>query len=88
MKNSRDWLFMVVVFVLLAVLNTTSFLAAREAEKEAKRVRTALEQINITSQNRCIIQVVLSYPPPISQEQFDIVLADYDACIKRETANQ
>lgn len=81
----RDWMVVAALFVILGVMTLTNTFYAREAEGQAKKVNNALEHINITSQNRCIIQVVLSYPPPITQDQFDVVLDDYDKCIKRET---
>lgn len=84
----RDWVVVAALFVVLGILTLTGAQYAKNAENEAKKVTEVLETINITSQNRCIIQVVLSYPPPISQEQFDIVLGDYDECIKRETASR
>lgn len=82
----RDWLVVIVLFGMLAILNVVVALAARDAKEEAARVREALEVVNITAQNRCIIKVVLSFPPPVSENEFDSVLADYDVCIEEETA--
>lgn len=81
----RDWLLVLVMFGMLAILNVTVGLAAREARQEATEVRRVLEDVNVTAQNRCIIRVVLSFPPPVSEDEFDVVLGDYDDCIQEET---
>lgn len=81
----RDWLTVIVLFGMLAIMNIVSGLAANQARAEAKKVRTALEEVNVTAQNRCIIRVILSFPPPVSEGEFDTVLGDYDACIEKET---
>lgn len=84
-KPLRDWLLIVVLFGMLAVMNIIVGLNANGARAEARRVREALEDVNVTAQNRCIIRVVLSFPPPVSEGEFDRVLGDYDACIEKET---
>lgn len=81
----RDWLLVLIMFGMLAVLNVTVGLAAQSARNEAIAVRKALDAVNVTAQNRCIIRVVLSFPPPVSESQFDKVLGDYDECIQKET---
>lgn len=85
-KVLRDWLLLIVLFGMLAVMNVIAGLAAHEARKEAREVRKALEAVNVTAQNRCIIKVILSFPPPVGEEEFGVVLADYDKCIEAETA--
>lgn len=82
----RDWLLITVMFGMLAIMNVISGLSAREARSEAVKVREALEDVNVTAQNRCIIRVVLSFPPPVNEDEFDRVLGDYDDCIEEETA--
>lgn len=82
----RDWLLLLIMFGMLAVLNVTVGIAARDAKNEAAEVRKTLEEVNVTAQNRCIIRVILSFPPPVDEEQFDRVLGDYDECIEKETA--
>lgn len=82
----RDWLVVIILFGMLATMNVVTALAAREAKEQAARVREALEDVNVTAQNRCIIRVILSFPPPVSEGEFDTVLADYDDCIEEETA--
>lgn len=81
----RDWLLIVVLFGMLAIMNVISGLSANGARSEAREVREALEDVNVTAQNRCIIRVILSFPPPVGEDEFDKVLADYDECIEKET---
>lgn len=81
----KDWLVVMVLFAVLAVLTLVTVGYAREAEKAANDVREDLVGLNITAQNRCMVQVVLSYPAPVGQDQFDVVLRDFDECVLRET---
>lgn len=83
---SRIWEAIAVlgVFVLLATLNYTTLTAAHTAEEEATQVRKELERINVPAQNRCIVKVVLSFPPPIQEDDFETVLQEYDDCIEEE----
>lgn len=82
----KDRISTFVLFGIIAVLILTTTIYARNAESEAKKVQTQLTNLSITAQNRCIIKVILTYPAPVSQAQFNVVLADYDSCIKAELA--
>lgn len=81
----RDWLLILILFGMLAITNISVGFIAQDAKHEAKKVRTALADVNVTAQNRCIIRVVLSFPPPVSEDEFDLVLDNYDECIREET---
>jgi len=84
MNDYKDKLGTLALFCVIAILTFTTIVYARNAETEAKKVSRQLDSLTLTAQNRCIIKVILSYPPPISQAQFDVVLADYDKCIQDE----
>jgi hypothetical protein len=77
----KDYLVNFILFAILAVLVIVTTLYAREAQSEAMVVRNKLNSLNITAQNRCMVRVVLSYPPPISEQQYDLVLSDFDRCV-------
>lgn len=84
----RDWLVVLILFAVLTVLTLVTVIYARAAEQEAKEIQKELSELNITAQNRCMVQVVLSYPAPLSQDQFDLVLRDFDSCVVRETGKE
>ena len=81
----KDWFVIIAFFAILTVLTLVTIIYAKEAEQEAREVRRELQELNVTAQNRCMVKVVLSYPPPVSENQFDTVLKDFDSCIVRET---
>lgn len=80
-----NWFIVFVFFCILTVLTLVTVIYAKEAEQEAREVRQELKQLNVTAQNRCMVQVVLSYPPPVQEDQFAEVLADFDTCIAEQT---
>lgn len=78
----------IVLFILFTVNTTATVIYARSAESNAKdaakrsqTVEQHLEALRITTQNKCIVSLVLSYPSPVPAEQLAIILAEYDACI-------
>ena len=71
----------IVLFIVMAVNAVATVIYARSAEDTARQVKTDLDGLKITTQNKCIVRMVLSYPPPVPQEQFPIILTEYDACI-------
>lgn len=81
----KDRLYLPILFVVLAVLTLVTVVYARAAEQRATEIQKELSELNITAQNRCMVQVVLSYPAPLSEDQFDVVLRDFDLCVIRET---
>lgn len=70
-----------VLFIVLAINAVATVIYARSAETNAAMVKQDLEALRITTQNKCIVRMVLSYPPPVPQDQFPIILTEYDACI-------
>jgi uncharacterized membrane protein len=72
-------------FVILSILTTVTIVSSKKAESEARELRRELDELNVTAQNRCIVLAVLSFPPPITQEQHAVVLGNFDQCIVEQT---
>jgi hypothetical protein len=84
----KDWFVLIAFFSILTILTLVTVIYAKEAEQEAREVRRELKALNVSAQNRCLALTVLSYPPPITETQFDLVIASFDQCIQeRRTAN-
>lgn len=81
----KDWFVVIAFFGILTILTLVTIIYAKEAEQEAREVREALNELNVTAQNRCMVKVVLSYPPPVQEGDFAEVLADFDTCIAEQT---
>ena len=82
MNNKRLLLVVsMMLLVLFTVSTTATVIYARSAESTAKGVAKDLEGLRITTQNKCIVRMVLSYPPPVPNDQFSVILTEYDACI-------
>lgn len=81
----RDYFVVGAFFAILTILTLVTIIYAKEAEAEAREVRRELGELNVTAQNRCMVKVVLSYPPPVSEDQFEEVLQDFDRCIIEQT---
>lgn len=71
----------IILLTLFTISTTATVIYARSAEAKAKEVSKQLEALKITTQNKCIVRMVLSYPPPVPNDKFDIILKEYDACI-------
>ena len=80
-SKTAQWVIGMIVFVLFTVNATATVIYARSAEANARDVKRELDALTITTQNKCIVRMVLSYPPPVPQEEFDIILAEYEKCI-------
>jgi hypothetical protein len=80
----KDQFFTLILFLILAVLTFTTIVYARNAEAVSKEVYRQLSNLPVTAQNRCAVQVIVSYQPPINQTQVEEVLKDYDTCIKNQ----
>lgn len=80
-----------ILFMLFTVNTTATVIYARNAEATAKRVQADLDSLKITTQNKCVVRLVLSYPPPVNPDEFEAVLREYDECIaaqEHEAARQ
>jgi hypothetical protein len=89
-ERYKDWLMVgfLVVFATLTALSLVSIVYAKKAEQRAREVRRELTVLNVSAQNRCMVLVVLTYPPPINETQYDKVMGDFDKCVReRPTRN-
>jgi hypothetical protein len=84
----RDWFVVLAFFAILTILTLVTIIYAKEAEQEAREVRRELRELNVSAQNRCLALTVLSYPPPITEAQYDLVIGDFDRCIKERPVRE
>lgn len=83
MVLNKKGLFIGAILLVLFTVNTTAtVIYARNAEATSKKVQADLDDLKITTQNKCIVRLVLSYPPPIRADEFELVLEEYDQCIE------
>lgn len=85
MKSFKDYFVMLALFGILTVLTMVTIIYAKEAEAEAKEVRRELNELNVSAQIRCVVRVILSYPPPVAPGEFAEVEKSFDQCILDHT---
>ena len=82
MNGIKEWFVAMIFFIILAILTLVTIIYAKEAEQEAREARRQVVDLNVTAQNRCIVQVILAYPSPVQETELSLVLQDFDECIQ------